>query len=80
MLAYFCATCQFYYREAELLTGKGCPECKNTTKPRMVLNGQVLAMPKRGCPRCGSVCGYNDCAICEKGKLCTPCARIDDMP
>ena len=42
MLSYFCAACQFYYQEAELLTGKRCPECKDVTKPRMVLGGQVI--------------------------------------
>ncbi len=42
MLSYFCASCQFYYREAELLDGKRCPECKDIAKPRLVLGGQVM--------------------------------------
>ena len=42
MLAYFCAGCQFYYRAAELIQGKRCPECKAEVKPRMVLDGQVM--------------------------------------
>lgn len=42
MLSYFCQACQFHYREAELLPGKRCPECKAETKPRLVLGGQVM--------------------------------------
>ena len=42
MLSYFCASCQFYYQEAELLTGKRCPQCRGEVKPRVVLGGQVM--------------------------------------
>ena len=42
MLAYFCPVCKFYYREVELLDKKRCPECKTTTKPRLILAGQVM--------------------------------------
>ncbi|KKM18176.1 hypothetical protein LCGC14_1668290 [marine sediment metagenome] len=42
MLTYFCSDCQFHYREAELLKGKRCPECKAEVKPRLVLAGQVM--------------------------------------
>lgn len=42
MLAYYCAGCEFYYRDVELLPGKRCPECREVTKPRAILGGQVM--------------------------------------
>lgn len=42
MIGYFCEKCQMYYRASELLTGKHCPECKQVTKPRLILAGQVM--------------------------------------
>ncbi len=42
MLTYFCKACDFHYRETELLANKRCPECKEQTKPRLVLGGQVI--------------------------------------
>ncbi|KKM78769.1 hypothetical protein LCGC14_1356730 [marine sediment metagenome] len=45
MLTYFCSACQFYYREAELLKNKQCPECRGEVKPRLALGGQVVGAP-----------------------------------
>ena len=42
MLTYFCVSCNFYYREAELLKDKRCPECKVVAKPRVMLGGRVI--------------------------------------
>lgn len=42
MLAYFCVECAMHLREAELLPGKRCPECKRAVRPRMVLCGMVM--------------------------------------
>lgn len=42
MLGYFCRPCQLYFREADLLKNKLCPECKKTTEPRLILCGQVM--------------------------------------
>lgn len=42
MLAYFCSKCMMYFQEMELLSKKCCPECKQDTKPRLILGGQVM--------------------------------------
>jgi len=42
MLAYYCTACAMYVRESELLKDKRCPECKQATKPRMLLAGKVM--------------------------------------
>ncbi|KKN70408.1 hypothetical protein LCGC14_0431030 [marine sediment metagenome] len=46
MLGYFCKTCQMYFRLIELLAGKRCPECKEQTKPHLILAGQVMGATK----------------------------------
>ena len=42
MITHYCSTCDFYYREAELGKAKRCPECGATTKPRLMLGGQIM--------------------------------------
>ena len=40
-------------------------------------NDCLFKVELRGCQRCGSWCGVDGCGICEKGQLCTKCARGD---
>ena len=42
MLAYFCKTCKMYFRLAELLESRHCPECRGLVVPRLILGGQVM--------------------------------------
>lgn len=49
MLAYFCKKCRRYFREAEILKGKKCPEClKEVVEPRLILCGQVMGAETDG--------------------------------
>jgi predicted Zn-ribbon and HTH transcriptional regulator len=45
MVAYYCPTCNFYYRIAELVNSK-CPECKSECKLRLILAGMVMGQVK----------------------------------
>ena len=44
-LAYYCANCILYLREADLTEGR-CPDCGNQVKPCMVIGGVVLGAVK----------------------------------